>query len=447
MAKDRGSFSKIGFILAAAGSAVGLGNLWKFPYTVGENGGGLFVLIYLLSVIIIALPVLMAEICLGRHTQKNLVGAYEKIKPKTPWKLAGYLGVLTGLMILSFYSVIAGSTVGYFFKAITGQFTNITGTQAIEIYRGFSSNNILQIFLLALFIFITVYVVSRGVSGGIEKYSKILMPVLFGILTLLLIRSLTLKNAAKGVEFYLKPDLKALTPGLIVAAMSQAFFSLSLGMGTMVTYGSYVAKKENIPTSAGWIAFFDTAIAILAGFIIFPAIFSQGMDPAQGSGTMFNVIPVLFAKMPGGIIFCPLFFLLLSIAALTSTISVLEVPVAFVVDEKNWDRKKAAYIIGFISILFGIPSALSQGGVKFFSHLPLIGMGFLELWLLIWGSIALSIGAFFIATFIGYAWKTNGAIRELKQGAENFKLGAVWAVAIKYVAPILILLILISSIL
>ena len=445
MEKDRGSFSRVGFILAAAGSAVGLGNLWRFPYTVGENGGGLFVLIYLIAVIVIALPVLMAEITLGRHTNRNPVGAFNTIKPGSPWKWVGFLMVATGFMILSYYAVVAGWTVGYFVKAVMGKFRGMTGEMATQSFDSFAANPYLQMLLFALFIFITVYVISRGVSGGIEKYSKILMPVLLGLLVLLLIRSLTLKGASKGLEFYLKPDLKALQPKLIIAAMGQAFFSLSLGMGTMITYGSYVSKKENIATSAGWIAFFDTFIAIMAGFIIFPAIFSQAMDPAAGSGVMFITLPVLFAKMPGGMIFGALFFLLLSIAALTSTISVLEVPVAYFIDEKKWNRKKAAYIIGFICLLIGIPSALSNGSVGFLTKLPILKIGFLDLWDYVWGNYSLSIGALFIAIFVGYGWKTSNALKEIAQGAERFKAASLWAFVIRFVAPALILAIFIGS--
>ena len=445
MDKERGSFSKVGFILAAAGSAVGLGNLWRFPYTVGENGGGLFVIIYLISVIAIAVPVMMAEISLGRFTGKNPVGAFNAIKPGSPWKYVGYLGVLCGLMILSFYAVVAGSAVGYFIKAVTGPFSGVTSETAAAAYESFTGNSWLQILLLSVFIALTVFVVSKGVSGGIEKYSKILMPILLGILLLLLVRSLTLKGASKGIEFYLKPDFKALKPSLIIAAMGQAFFSLSLGMGTMITYGSYVSKKENIPVSAGWIAFFDTFIAILAGLIIFPAIFSQGLDPNQGSGVMFNVLPVLFDKMPGGMLFGSFFFLLLSIAALTSTISILEVPVAYYIDEKKWGRKKASVIVGAVALLIGIPSALSQGGVKFFTELPLFKMGFLDLWSQLWGGLILSIGAFFLAIFIGYSWKTSNTLKEIYQGAEGFRGAKVWAFSIKYMAPILILLILLIS--
>ena len=446
MVQERGSFSRVGFILAAAGSAVGLGNLWRFPYTVGMNGGGLFVLIYLLSVIIIALPVLIAEVSLGRYSGKNPVGAIRSIHDKGGWKLVGFLGVITGFMILSYYSVVAGWSVGYFVKAVTGQFAGATGESAAASFTEFTGNLWLQIGLLTFFIFLTVYVVSRGVSGGIEKFSKILMPVLLGILVLLLIRSVTLKGAGKGIEFYLKPDFSAMSPKVIIAAMGQAFFSLSLGMGTMITYGSYVSKKESIPSSTAWIAFFDTGIAIMAGFIIFPAIFSQGMDPNQGSGVMFNTLPVLFDKMPGGMIFGSFFFLLLSIAALTSTISILEVPVAYFIDEKKWNRQKTAIGVGAVAFLIGVPAALSNGAVPFLSNLPLFKMSFLGLWDLIWGNLSLSVGAFFIALFVGYVWKTSNALKEIGEGAPGFKGAKVWAFVVRFVAPVLILAILLGII-
>ena len=337
---NRGNWnSKTGFILAAAGWAVGLGNLWRFPYTAGNNGGGAFLICYLLSVLIIALPVLIAEISLGRFTQKNPVGAYQAIRNTWLWKGVGFLGVASGFMILSFYSVVAGWTVGYFAKSVRGQFKGIDPQQARDQFASFAADPWLQLILISLFIALTIYVVAKGVSGGIEKYSKVLMPMLLGILVLMLLRSLTLEGAGKGIAFYLNPDFSKISPRTIIAAMGQAFFSLSLGMGTMITYGSYLSKKDNIPGSAAWVAGLDTLIAIMAGFIIFPALFSQGMNPADwGPGAMFEALPVLFDKMPLGILFGPLFFLLLSIAALTSTISILEVPVAYFIDQRGWQR-------------------------------------------------------------------------------------------------------------
>ncbi len=439
--------SKFGFILAASGSAVGLGNIWRFPYTAGENGGAVFVLIYLAAVLVIGLPVLMAEVSLGRFSGQNPVGAFKAVKPKSQWKLLGYLGVFTGIMILSYYSVIAGWTIGYFYKSVTGKFAQMNTENVGEIFNVFTGNSLLQIALLAFFLFLTVYIVSRGVAAGIEKFAKILMPALFAILLLLLVRSLTLEGAGEGLRFYLEPDFSKLNFKVIYYALGQAFFSLSLGMGAMITYGSYISKKENLPSATAWVAFFDTFIAIIAGFIIFPAIFSQGMSPAQGTGLVFKILPVIFTKMPLGTIFGPLFFALLCIAALTSTVSLLEVPVSYLIDEKKWNRKKAAFLLGGITLIFAIPSALSTSGIKFFGELPLIKMDFLSFWDLVWGNISLSLGALLMCIFVGYSWKTANALKEIEQGSGRFRLAPLWRFSIKFVAPVFVLLIIIGIIL
>ncbi len=428
--------SKVGFIFAAAGSAVGLGNIWRFPYTVGANGGALFVLVYLASILLIALPVLLAEVSLGRATGKNPVGAFEAIRPKTAWKGIGYLGVLTGVMIFSFYSVVAGWTVGYFYKAVTGKLAGIDSASADKLFTGFVSDQLIQVLFTAIFIGMTAWVVSRGVSGGIEKVSKVLMPALFILLLLLVGRSVTLPNSGEGLKFYLNPDFSKLNIKVIIDAMGQAFFSLSLGMGTMITYGSYLGKKDNLPVAAGWVAFFDTFIAILAGFIIFPAIFSvPGMTPTEGPGLVFKVLPVIFAHMPGGSIFGALFFLLLCIAALTSTISLLEVPVSYLLDERGWSRKKSTILVSVLTMLVAIPSALSTN--------------FIDLWNFIWGSLSLSIGAFFIAIFVGYIWKKENALKELREGGREgkpFRFAKFWVISMKYISPIVIFLIFVGFI-
>lgn len=441
---DRGKWgSKIGFILAAAGSAIGLGNIWRFPYTASKSGGALFVFVYLIAVLTVALPVLIAEVSLGRFTNKNPVGAFKAIKPKGQWKLVGALGIVTGVMILSYYAVIAGWTIGYFLKALSGKFNFLTGVlkekqidEAKKVFQNFSDNHFLQILFLAIFLGLTVYVISRGVSGGIEKFSKILMPLLFGIMILLVIRSVTLEGASKGITKYIVPDFSTFRPQIILEAMGQAFFSLSLGMGTMITYGSYVSKRENLPSSVGWIAAFDTGIAIIAGLIIFPALYALTSNPeilVDTPDLVFNVFPVIFMRMAGGFIFGPLFFLLLSIAALTSTISLLEVPVTYFVDEKKWNRKKAAILVGIITLAVGIPSALSP---KFLGTMNFI-----------WGNLALSIGALFIAIFVGYIWKTSNALQEISHGNEKFKLGGVWVIFIKYITPLAVLIVLVVGIL
>lgn len=437
--------SRVGFILAAAGSAIGLGNIWRFPYITGKNGGALFVLIYIGCVVMLGLPVMLAEFSLGRATSKNPVGAFKAIRPGTKWSYTGYLGVVTGVMILSFYSVVAGWTLGYFCKSLSGEFHSIGKGRAGALFAAFIASPWLQILLLAAFMFLTVYIVLKGVAAGLEKYSKILMPALFLIMILLMVRSLTLPGAEKGLLFYLKPDFAKINGRVFLEAMGQAFFSLSLGMGTMLTYGSYLGRKENLVTSAAWVATLDTTVAILAGFIIFPALFSQNMAPDQGPGLVFTVLPVIFAHMPGGMWFGALFFVLLAVAALTSTISILEVPVAFLIDEKLWSRRKASWMMGGLSFAFGIPSALAGGGLKFFSRLPVLHIDFLSLWDKIWGNVALSIGAFFIAVFVAHVWKTANALEEITAGGVRFRLAKLWALSIKYICPLLILVVLISQ--
>jgi NSS family neurotransmitter:Na+ symporter len=256
---------------------------------------------------------------------------------------------------------------------------------------------------------------------------------------------LTLPGAENGLLFYLKPDFAKINGRVFLEAMGQAFFSLSLGMGTMLTYGSYLGKKENLVSSAAWVAALDTTVAILAGFIIFPALFSQNMAPDQGPGLVFTILPVIFAHMPGGMWFGTLFFVLLAVAALTSTISILEVPVAFLIDEKKWPRRKASWLMGALAFAFGIPSALAGGGVKFLSRLPILHVDFLSLWDKIWGNVALSVGAFFIAVFVAHVWKTANALNEITADGARFRLAKYWVLAVKYVCPLLILVVLVSQ--
>jgi NSS family neurotransmitter:Na+ symporter len=438
---SRGKWSSsIGFILAAAGSAIGIGNIWRFPYMTGKYGGALFLFVYLAAVILLGMPVMIAEIAMGRFSGKNPVGAFKEMRPKGPWKLVGYLGVIAGVMILSYYSLISGWTLGYFFKTLAGGLKNVDTATTPVIFDSFAADYWLQIFLLAVFLFITGFIVARGVSGGIEKACKVLMPVLVIIMFILLARSLTLPGAGKGLEFYLKPDFSQLKPRVIIDAMGQAFFSLSLGMGAMITYGSYLKKKENIPVGAGWVAFLDTFTAVLAGFIIFPALSAYGMSPAGGHPLVFHILPVIFDRMPFGIFFGMLFFLLLGVAALASTISLLEVAVAYCVDEIKWSRRKSVLAAVVVSFFIGIPSILSFGNVEFFRKLPLVKVSFFEMMDFVWGTLALSIGALFISIFVGYVWKSAGALKEISLGAKKFRYGWIWSISVKILCPLLILL-------
>ena len=331
--------SKLGFILAASGSAIGLGNIWRFPYSAGEGGGGAFVLVYLLFVALIGVPVMLAELSVGRTTQKSPVGAYKALVPGTWWPYVGGLGVLTGFGILAFYSVVAGWTLAYLGSAFTGGIAGLTDGAASEAYFvDLIGNGWEAAALAALFLLITALVVRGGISGGIERATKILMPLLLGILVILAVRSVTLPGAGEGIAYLFKPDFSAMTGSDVMGALGQALFSLSLGMGAMITYGSYMPKDQDLPSSGIIVALFDTGIAILSGLIIFPALFAAGAQPDGGPGLVFIVLPTIFESPPAGGLFAITFYLLLSIAALTSTISLLEVVVSYFVDEKSWGR-------------------------------------------------------------------------------------------------------------
>ncbi len=427
--------SKMGFILAAAGSAIGLGNIWRFPYVTGQNGGAAFLVLYLACVAVLGVPVMIAELTIGRFSRRNPVGAFKMIRPGSPWKLIGYAGVATGICILSYYSVLAGYTTGYIVKTLIGNTTA---------YEAFTSNVWIVLPLFLVFIVFTVLVVQGGIKNGIERWAKILMPILLLLLVALIIRSVTLEGAGRGLSFYLKPDFSKVTGKTILAALGQAFFSLSLGMGAMLTYGSYLAKKDNIVTSGLYVAFFDTLIAVMAGLLIFPALFAMGMQPDQGTGLVFKVLPMIFASIPGGHLIGAAFFLLLSIAALTSTISLLEVATAYMVDEKHWLRKRAVWVMALICFALGLPSILSQGIVPWLEKLPLVGMSFLGLMDYIFGNVMLAIGALMISIFFGWLWKVKNAAAELREGCPGFgRIAPVLDIMLKFVCPALILVVLV----
>ena len=440
MQQDRGQWqSATGFVLAAAGSAIGLGNIWRFPYVAGQNGGAAFVILYLACVLLICLPYLFAELVLGRHTKKNPVGAIKATGKGMPWILVGGLGVLTGVFILSYYSVIAGWAFGYIFKSVIAPHLP---------HSEFIATPALAIPLFGFFVLLTILVVLGGIEKGIERWSKILMPVLFVLMLLVIVRGLTLEGAGAGLSFYLDPDFSKVTPPVILAALGQAFFSLSLGMGAMITYGSYLPKSANLRTSGASVAAFDTLIALMAGFMIFPALFAMGKDPAAGPTLIFEVLPAVFKDMPLGALIGPLFFVLLAIAALTSTISLLEVPVSYFVDERKWSRKKSVWLLGGIAFLLGLPSAASQGGVAFLSEMELFGAtSFMYIMDFIWGNLSLAIGALFMSLYVAWIWGVDKAGAELREGS-GMSPGAVrfWGFFIRFVCPLVILLVLLNTI-
>ncbi len=445
--QQRGNFGgKVGFILAAAGSAIGLGNIWRFPYTAGEHGGGAFVLVYLAFVVLVGIPVLLAELSIGRASQRNPVGAFRVLAPRTWWPAVGALGVVTGFAILAFYSVVAGWTVGYLVKAMRGDFAaGITASESAAQFQALIGNPGLAIALTAVFMVLTVGVIQFGVGEGIERFSKVLMPAFFVLLLLLAGRSLTLPGAGAGLRFLFHFDPSQLTIPVIMGALGQALFSLSLGMGCMITYGSYLPRRENLPFAAVSVAFFDTLIALLAGIIIFPALFTAGADPAGGAGLVFIAMPTVFDSLPAGQLFAVAFYALLAIAALTSTISLLEVVVAYFVDEKGWPRAAVAWGIGFLCFLLAIPSALSQGAVPALSggEGSLLPLSFLDLNNILFGNYGLTFGSLLISLFVGWKWGTRAALEEMKRGAGTDRAWwhAAWAFLVRFVCPVAIVLI------
>jgi len=441
--------SKAGFVLAAAGSAIGLGNIWGFPTVAGQNGGAAFLLIYLAAVALIGAPVMLAELIVGRRTQRNPVGAFKALAPRSMWVIVGGLGVLTGVVILSFYSVIAGWTLSYIFKTLAGTFQ--AGVDTGAIFEELAGNAVPAISWHLLFIIITIYVVLGGVRDGIERWTKVLMPVLFALLVLLAIRAVTLSGAEAGLAFYLKPDFSKVTGAVVLSAIGQAFFSLSLGMGAMITYGSYVSKRDDLVSSAAWVTFADTTIAILAGLIIFPTLFHAGLEPgAGGPGMVFVVLTSLLSSIPpapyGGVIFGTGFFMLLGIAALTSSVSLLEVVTSWAVDERGMSRRKAAISLGLVAFALGIPSALANGAVPWLTNLPGIGMDFLSFLFMLFGQYSLVIGALLISLFVGWVWGVKAAGEEVRENDGEFPLGRTWAFLIRFVAPTAIVAILVKMV-
>jgi len=442
--KGRGNWSsQVGFIAAAAGSAVGLGNIWKFPYITGQYGGAAFVLVYLLFVILVCIPIMNSELLVGRKSGKNAVGAFKELAPGTPWWLIGLMGIIAGFVILSYYSVIAGWATAYIFKS--GAYM-AAGADPADVFVSFITAPLTPIIWHAIFMLICIWIVMAGIEKGIEKYSKILMPILVLLLLVLIIRSVTLPGAGAGLSFYLKPDFSKLSAEGILAALGQAFFSLSLGMGCMITYGSYLKKDQNIPVNSYWISGADTGIAFLAGLAIFPAVFAFGLEPSAGPGLTFITVPAVFASMGAiGHFFGILFFVLLTVAAITSAISLLEVVCAYFIDEVKWNRKKAAWIMGIIIFLLGVPSSLGIGvwsGYKFIG-----GRDFLDSLDFIASNILLPVGGFLLLIFVGWYWGTDKAVEEGNIGAKGaLTLGGGYRFLVKYVAPIAIFIVFLKSI-
>lgn len=445
MATRGGFSSRLGFIAAAAGSAVGLGNIWGFPFEVGEGGGAAFVVVYLLFCFILCFPVMAAEIAIGRKTEKNPAGAFTALGYKN-WRWLGKLGIVAGVLILSFYNVIAGWAFGYIFEMAMGHFGGGAqfGAYTVQIFK---TGGYGLVFMAA-----TAFVVSKGISGGIEKAAKLLMPALIFIILSMVVYGMTLPHALDGVRFYLVPDFSKINASVLFNAMGQAFFSLSLGMGTLMTYGSYVNKKENIIRAAALITLADVGIAFLAGLMVFPLIgFVSGgtMEGAAGGpGLIFVTLPNIFGTLGSlGPIVGTAFFVLLCFAALTSTVSLLEVPVAFAVDELKIRRKRAVWLVAAVIFIVGIPSLLGFGYSEFFSTAFTTfkedgkDTDFLSFVASLANDSILPLGGCLIAFFAAHVWKKHNLNNELATGAPGYKgsfLQKYMSFAVGYLAPVVL---------
>jgi NSS family neurotransmitter:Na+ symporter len=441
----RGSWnSKFGFVLAAAGSAVGLGNIWGFPTQVADNGGAAFILVYFVCCIMVGLPVMIAELVIGRKTGRNPVGAFKALDKSGFGAAIGYWGVLCGMMILSFYLVISGWSLAYMVE----RFTQFAGGDAASAWLSDLANGPKNAAFTVIFMIFTVAIINGGVSNGIERATKILMPFLLLILFIMIGYVFTLEGSSEGLREYLLPDFSLIDMDLTLSAMGQAFFSLSLGMGALITYGSYLKKNQNIMESAGYVTIFDIGIAFVAGMLVIPAMYvalNQGISIFDDSGNLissvglvFTVLPQLFDNIGGllGLVVSVAFFFLLSLAALTSAISLLEVPVAYTIDEHGIPRKKASLYVGGIVLVFGL--------------LISFDIGLIDLFVNIFNEIGLPLGGMMTAIFLGWVWKTGNAVTELKEGfpeAENAALVKLWAFFIRYICPVLIGIVFVTTLL
>jgi NSS family neurotransmitter:Na+ symporter len=432
--------SKLGFILAGAGSAIGLGNIWRFPYVAGENGGGTFLVVYLAIVFTVVISILIAELVIGRAAARNPVGAYAKLKGGI-WPLAGYLGVAASFIILSFYGVVGGWTIAYLVRAISG---SIISPESGAIFSGFISDTYEPLFYQAIFMALTTILVYRGIRDGIERGCEILLPILFLLLIGMAVYIVRLPGAAQGIEFLFIPDWSKISGSLVSDALSQAFFSVGVGIGIMITYGSYLSRKLSVPGSAAWITILDTMVAILAGLVILPAVFAFGMSPSAGPGLTFITLPSIFTEMQniGGQYLAISFFALLIIAALTSAISILEVVVSYVIDEWHLERHDAALIIGSLIFLFGIPSSLSMGSSETLANF--YGASFFDWMDHIASNIALPIGGLLAALFIGWVIP-NRTLEEVTADGKSFAMYNVWLWICRIVAPVSIAWILLHT--
>ena len=439
MAIERGQWrSRLGFILAAAGSAVGLGNIWKFPYITGENGGGAFVLIYLMSIVLVGLPIMVGEVLLGRSTGLSPVGAFGKLSsPRSLWVGVGWLGVLSAFVILSYYSVVAGWALHYMALSVTGQLVDLGVDRIGGLFGDVYGSIGINLFWHMAFMAVTVVVVIKGVQKGIERWSLILMPALLVMLLGLLVKAITMDGFGDAFAFVFAPHTDKLTPASILEAVGHSFFTLSLGMGAMLTYGSYMSKKEDLVGAAVAVCVLDTLVALLACLILFPITFTFGMEPAGGPGLVFKNIPIAFAQMPAGSFLATVFFALLVFAALTSAISLLEVAASYFIDQHGWGRRKATLATGSIIAIVGIPSALSGGTALFGERFAAtFGKNWFDTFDYLASNWMLPLGGLGIALFT--AWRVGDEARKsaFLSGSRWGSTYRAWLMVLRYVVPV-----------
>ncbi len=437
---NRANFgSKLGVILASAGSAVGLGNIWRFPFETGNHGGAAFILIYLGCVLFFGIPIMVAEFSIGRHSRANTAGAYQKLAPGTHWRWVGRMGVLAGFLILGYYSVVAGWTLEYIVQAGTNTFARQSANDFIASFNGFIAHPWRPALWMVAFMLMTHFIIVKGVEKGIEKSAKIMMPMLFLVLIVLAVCSVSLPGARAGIEFLLKPDFSKVNGNVLLGAMGQAFFSLSLGMGCLCTYASYFRNDTNLPKTALNVGWIDTMVAILAGFIIFPAAFSVGIQPDAGPSLLFITLPNVFQQAFGNlpwlaVILSIMFYVLLALAALTSTISLHEVVTAYLHEEFNLTRGRAAKLVTAGCTFLGVLCSLSLGVGK---ELTFFGLTLFDLFDFLTAKIMLPLGGFFIAIFTGWYLDKRIVWEEVSNNGTLPKVVyRIWLFLLKYIAPI-----------
>lgn len=437
--------SKLGFIMATAGSAIGLGSLWRFPYIIGQNGGGAFVLLYVLFTFIIGIPVFIAELVMGRSTQKGVVNAFSHLSKDSGWKMAGWFNVATNFMILSYYSVVAGWALNYTLMSLN-QFTmGKTPEEIKDIFQVVFSSPQSNIFWHAIFMVMTVGVVYRGIRKGIEYWSKILTPALMVILIGFFFFAITLPGFSEAAKFILYPSFDKLTPNSILDALGMSFFTLSIGLGIITTYGSYMQPREDIPKSGFIIATVSVSVSLFAAMIIFPVVFSFGLEPQEGAGLVFQTLPILFAQMPATLILSTIFFILFVFATLTSSISIFEVLVSTLIEKFQWKRNKCVIIAGTAVFLFGIPSALSGSGVMFPEWVKMYGKNFFDTLSYITASWMMPISGLLFAIFVGWIMDKKLSADEYIKGTALVRGLRLWFFLIRWVAPTGILIIILQE--